>query len=146
MKKLTIIPILLLISYFSKAQHTADMIKSPVWDVIGTLKINKVTTDKQVAVFSAQIKSMENKRVTLQGYMIPIEEGIKHKRFLLSTLPVNQCYYCGKNGVPIMIEIEMETPIDFSYKPIEISGIFKLNYKNAAENIPIWLINATQED
>ncbi|MCO4292313.1 hypothetical protein NF867_05490 [Solitalea sp. MAHUQ-68] len=146
MKKLLLISTLLFTATLLKAQHVADMIKSPVWDIIGTLKINKVNADKQTAVFSPQLKAMENKQVTLQGYMIPIEEGIKHKRFLLSTLPVNQCYYCGKNGVPIMIEIEMAAPIDFSYKPVEISGIFKFHYGNAADNVPIWLINATLED
>ncbi|AFD07595.1 hypothetical protein Solca_2561 [Solitalea canadensis DSM 3403] len=127
-----------------KAQHVSDMIKSPVWDIIGTLKINTVNQSKQVAVFPPQLKSLDNKNVTLQGYIIPTEEGIKHKRFLLSTLPINQCYYCGKNGIPIMIEVEMGEAIDFTYKPVMIAGILKLNYANAAENIPISLEKASQ--
>ncbi|UKJ06616.1 hypothetical protein [Solitalea lacus] len=144
MKKLIYTTIFILATITAKGQHVSDLIKSPVWDIIGTLKINTVNSEKQVAVFSPQLKAMENKRVALQGYMIPIEESLKHKRFLLSTLPVNQCYYCGKNGVPIMIEVEMAEAIEFTYKPVMISGTFKLIYGNAAENVPISLEKAVQ--
>lgn len=144
MKRLILLSIFLVNGIALKAQHVSDMIKSPLWDIIGTLKINTVNQSKQVAVFSPQLKSLDNKNVTLQGYIIPIEEGIKHKRFLLSTLPINQCYYCGKNGVPIMIEVEMDEAIEFTYKPVMIAGVLKLNYANAAENIPIALEKANR--
>ncbi|MNR39518.1 hypothetical protein D3C85_1577330 [compost metagenome] len=59
---------------------------------------------------------------------------MKQTKFMLSTLPINQCFYCGKNGVPIMVLVEMAEPIKFTYKTIVVKGTLKLNPGNAMVN------------
>ena len=39
-----------------------------------------------------------NKPFELEGYMVPIKDGMKQTKFMLSTLPINQCYFCVKTA------------------------------------------------
>ena len=72
----------------------------------------------------------------------PAKNSSKHQKFLMATLPVNQCYFCGQNGVPIMIMIEMETAIAFTDKPIRVKGILRLTNDNATYQPPVSIVNA----
>jgi hypothetical protein len=65
---------------------------------------------------------------------------MKQTKFMLSTLPINQCFYCGKNGVPIMVLVEMAEPIKFTYQTVKVKGTLKLNPGNAMDNPPIALV------
>jgi hypothetical protein len=135
--------LLLSISKQSKAQHRAgDLLKSRSWDIVGTLDFKLGNSNEIYPVFSNELKKYANQDFELQGYLIPIREGMKQTRFLLSTLPINQCFYCGKNGVPIMILVEMSEGLNFTYKPIRIRGKLKLKKVNIRDYPPIALTGA----
>ncbi|MXV13746.1 hypothetical protein [Hufsiella ginkgonis] len=74
--------------------------------------------------------------------MIPIRSGKKQTEFLLSTLPINQCFFCGKNGNPIMILVKMRSPVQFKVLPIHMKGKLMLDNQNAAVSPPVSLQNA----
>jgi hypothetical protein len=138
--------VLLLLSSISKqsrAQHRAgDLLQSRSWDIIGTLDFKVGSGNEIYPVFSDELKKFANHDFELQGYLIPIREGMKQTRFLLSTLPINQCFYCGKNGIPIMILVEMPEGLKFTYKPIRIRGKLKLKKVNIRDYPPIVLSEA----
>lgn len=139
MKKLTFL-FLLFIAFTAKAQHDpSDQMDSPNWDLIGGVQIKKVKPTETYAVYNAGIKKFENKPFELSGYIVPIKDGMKQTKFMLSTLPINQCFYCGKNGIPIMVLVEMAEPIKFTYLPITVKGLLKLNTGNAMNNPPVEL-------
>lgn len=142
MKK--IILVLLLFSGLAvKAQHNPnDQINSDNWDVVGGVDFKIVKDSEMFAVFTPEIKKHANKAFELEGYIVPIKDGMKQTKFMLSTLPINQCFYCGKNGVPIMVLVEMAEPVKFTYKTIVVKGTLKLNTGNAMDNPPIALVNA----
>ena len=91
------------------------------------------------AIYNPNIKKFANKPFELEGYIVPIKDGMKQTKFMLSTLPINQCFYCGKNGVPVMVLVEMAEPIKFTYNTIKVKGTLKLSTGNAMDNPPITL-------
>ena len=126
-----------------KAQHNPnDQINSDNWDIIGGVDFKIVKDTEMQAIFTADIKKHAGKAFELEGYIVPIKDGMKQSKFMLSTLPINQCFYCGKNGVPIMVLVEMTEPIKFTYKTVVIKGTLKLNGGNAMDNPPISLVAA----
>ncbi|WP_316796319.1 hypothetical protein [Pedobacter agri] len=124
-------------------QHTNnDQLKSLNWVVIGTVKFELTDKNELLPIYGESITRFNNKMFDLQGYLIPIKNSPKQRKFLLATLPINQCYFCGQNGVPIMIMIEMESAITFTEKPIRVKGILKLTNDNATYQPPVSIINA----
>lgn len=124
-------------------QHNPkDQIQSLNWDIIGNIEFRMTEDDKIFPIYNSTVKRFANQSFTLEGYMVPLKNGFKHSSFLLSTLPINQCYFCGQNGIPIMILVEMQESVRFRFKPVRLRGILKLENKNAAEEPPIILKGA----
>jgi len=141
--KQILIALLLFSGFAVKAQHNPDdQIMSDNWDVIGGVEFKIVKDAEMYAVYSPAIKKHANKPFELEGYIVPIKDGMKQTKFMLSTLPINQCFYCGKNGVPIMVMVELTEPVKFTYQTIVVKGTLKLNAGNAMDNPPISLVNA----
>lgn len=142
MKKL-LIAFLLFAGLGVKAQHNPDdQIMSDNWDIIGSVDFKIVKDTEMYAVYNTNIKKFANKPFELEGYIVPIKDGMKQTKFMLSTLPINQCFYCGKNGVPVMVMVELAEPIKFTYQTIVVKGTLKLNTGNAMDNPPIALVAA----
>jgi len=114
-----------------------DQLRSLNWDIIGTVKFELTEKNELNPVYTDAIKRFEHKPFELKGYLIPIKTGQKQQKFLLATLPINQCFFCGQNGVPVMIMIEMDQPISYSEKPITVVGILELEQKDASYAPPI---------
>ena len=139
MKKL-VIAILLLTGLGVKAQHNPDdQIISDNWDVIGSVDFKIVKDTEMYAVYNNNIKKFANKSFELEGYIVPIKDGMKQTKFMLSTLPINQCFFCGKNGVPIMVMVELVEPIKFTYQTVKIKGNLKLSTASSMVEPPITL-------
>ena len=143
MKKLSLILLILAgFGFMAKAQHDPnDQIMSDNWDVIGNVDFKTIKETEMYAIFSNEIKKYAGKPFELEGYIVPIKDGMKQTKFMLSTLPINQCFFCGKNGVPIMVLVELVEPIKFTYQTVKVKGILKLSTTNAMDNPPISLIS-----
>jgi hypothetical protein len=88
-------------------------------------------------VFSKNLKNYHGKKVTLKGYIIPLEESGGKGKFMLSALPFNLCYFCGAAGPETVVEVETKESIKFSSKQILMEGILSLNDKDADHHIYI---------
>lgn len=127
----------------AQKQHQAtDQLRSMNWDIIGSVKFELNDKNELIPHFSEAIKRFDNKDFELLGYLIPLKTGRKQQRFLFSTLPINQCFFCGKNGIPVMIMVEMANPINYSEQPIKVKGMLKLEQKDASYSPPITIKNA----
>ncbi|MDY0904065.1 hypothetical protein [Pedobacter sp. CFBP9032] len=145
MKKLTAILLFLLtnIGFAQQKPHRpGDELKSLNWDVIGTVKFELTEKNELLPIYSSTINRFKDAEFDLTGYLIPIKSAKKQQKFLLATLPINQCYFCGQNGVPIMIMVELNSPVDFTDKPIRVKGILKLANTNASYQPPVSITNA----
>ncbi len=78
-------------------------------------------------VFTPAVKALNGKPITLPGYMVPFESGMKGNHFMFSSMPLNACFFCGVGGPETVVEIFSSGTVNYSEKPIEIKGILKLN-------------------
>ncbi|MDH5397123.1 MAG: DUF3299 domain-containing protein [Cyclobacteriaceae bacterium] len=81
----------------------------------------------QIPVFTEKVKAMSGKVISLPGYMIPFEGGFKETHFILSALPLNACFFCGTGGPETVIEVFCNEKVPYTEKPVEVSGILKIN-------------------
>ena len=83
-----------------------------------------------IPVFDKQIKAMEGKEITVPGYIIPtdgLNGTFQPKHFILSSLPLSACFFCGTGGPESVIEIYADEEVDYTEKPIEMKGTLVLN-------------------
>ena len=78
-------------------------------------------------VFSDKIKALEGTKITLKGYIIPIEGYKSHREFVFSAYPYNLCFFCGGAGPETVMEVEAIEAITYTAEQITIRGILKLN-------------------
>ena len=81
----------------------------------------------EVPVFSNQLKTYDNKRVRLKGYIIPLTELGGSSTFMLSSVPFSMCFFCGSAGPETIVEIETKEKIKFTDKQVMIEGTLVLN-------------------
>jgi len=78
-------------------------------------------------VFTSDVKALNGKKVTLPGYMVPFDNGMKSDHFMFSSLPLNACFFCGVGGPETVVEVFTDGMVNYTDKPVEISGILRLN-------------------
>ncbi|MBT1698888.1 DUF3299 domain-containing protein [Fulvivirgaceae bacterium PWU4] len=113
---------------------------SLVWPKLYDIEFVK-STDKlgeyDKPVFSAAAKSLNGKTVTLPGYIVPFENGMKSSHLMLSSMPLNACFFCGVGGPESVIEVFLTKEIAYTDKPMEVKGVLKLNDKDPDKMIYI---------
>ena len=81
------------------------------------------------AVLLPQVEALAlaGKEITLPGYMVPFENGMKGSHFILSSLPLNACFFCGVGGPESVVEVFLTDAIPYTDKPIEVKGTLYIN-------------------
>jgi hypothetical protein len=121
--------IILPFSAFSQ-KSTYQGFPSLIWPKLYDISFVRASDDLgefDKPVFTPAVKSMAGKTITLPGYMVPFENGVKGSHFMVSSMPLNACFFCGVGGPQTVIEIFSKEPVTFNEKPIEVRGILKLN-------------------
>jgi hypothetical protein len=135
--------VLILLPLVSTAQAQKNAYKgfpSLIWPKLYDIQFVKASDnlgEYDKPVFSAAVKNLEGKTISLPGYMAPFENGIKGKLFMLSSLPLNACFFCGVGGPETVIEIHSKESVTFTEKPVEIRGVLKLNERDPDKMIYI---------
>ena len=78
-------------------------------------------------VFSEAVKSLRNKIIILPGYMVPLENETTASTIMLSSLPLNACFFCGVGGPETVVEVHLKTKTRYIEKPVEVRGTLRLN-------------------
>lgn len=125
MRILFTIQLLFLVSTISHAQENFWHVLAEVgfetkMDASGKYEI-------EVPTFSKYLKTFNNKRVQLKGYIIPLSELGGQSEFMFSSLPFSMCYFCGSAGPETVVEIESKEKIKFTTSQVKIEGILVLN-------------------
>src|SRR5687767_13297206 len=86
-----------LVSLFSFAQkNTYKGFPSLIWPKLYDIEFvdqPSVTGDFQKPIFSAATKALEGKKISLPGYMVPFETGLRGTHFMFSSMPLNACFF-----------------------------------------------------
>ncbi len=107
-----------------------------IWKRLGKLTYKKQYDELMgfkvdVPVFSAEVKGMQGKEVTIKGYIIPTDGYKSHTEFVFSAFPYNMCFFCGGAGPETVMEIYASEPIKYSTEPVTIKGVLQLNDKDS---------------
>ncbi|MEK7254462.1 MAG: DUF3299 domain-containing protein [Bacteroidota bacterium] len=124
--------------FFSLAILFAFSAASPLlaqehlWKTLGKITYKKEYDEMlgfkvDVPVFSAEVKALEGKTVTIKGYIIPVEGYKSHKDFIFSAYPYNMCFFCGGAGPETVMEVKAKEAVPFTADPITIKGVLHLN-------------------
>ena len=105
------------------------------WQLFGkTKEIEDCTIDKDgfdycliKPVYDDKIKKYNGKTVTIMGFMFPLEQSEKQKKFLIGPYPLS-CPFHYHVGPSQVIEISSDEAVDFSFDPITIKGELKVKY------------------
>ena len=105
------------------------------WQLFGkTKEIEDCTIDKDgfdycliKPVYDDKIKKYNGKKVTITGFMFPLEQSEKQKKFLIGPYPLS-CPFHYHVGPSQVIEISSDEAVDFSFDPITIKGELKVRY------------------
>lgn len=129
-KKLYVLLLCLALPFIGLSQSTYKGFPSLVWPKLYDVKFEKAKDnlgEYDKPIFSASTKALNGKTVSLPGYMVPFENGIKGDHFMLTSLPLNACFFCGVGGPETVVEVFTKSPVTYTEKPIEIKGTLKLN-------------------
>lgn len=81
----------------------------------------------QKPVFTPAVKGLSGKTISIPGYIVPFDNGLKANRFMFSSLPLNACFFCGVGGPETVVEVFSKEIIPYTDKPVEIRGTLRLN-------------------
>jgi hypothetical protein len=104
MKKLVLFGFLMAAALTVSAQSKIDM-----WDAFAKTKFEPKYHEKLgeylfAPTFTAELKALEGKEVSLEGYYVPFApEGGNY--IILSKFPMSQCFFCGGGGPESIVEV-----------------------------------------
>ena len=94
------------------------------WEALAQVTVVK-QKDRYVPEFSKQIAALDKREVRLRGFMLPLEQGLRQKRFLLSAQPP-ECFYCMPGTAEQFAEVLVRTPVNYVSDAVVVSGTFVL--------------------
>lgn len=83
--------------------------------------------EEEYPIFSEAVKKIDGTEITLEGWMIPLDELRGKNYFVLSALPFANCFFCGGAGPETVIEVFSKKQIDFTEKKIKVKGKLTIN-------------------
>jgi hypothetical protein len=102
------------------------------WELLKDVTFVEVWSEEfqatwQVPKFGSKVKSLNNKKVQIRGYLIPVD--VLADYYVLSAFPYSSCFFCGQAGPESVIEIQFAkqyTGLRMD-KIITIRGTLRLN-------------------
>jgi hypothetical protein len=94
------------------------------WETLAQVSVTK-KNDRYVPEFSREIMALDKREVKLKGFMMPLEQGLMQKHFLLSMQP-SECAFCMPGTAEQFAEVLAKTPLKNATGPIIVSGTFAL--------------------
>ena len=77
-------------------------------------------------IFPAAVKALNGKRIKVNGYMLPLENGASQSHFVLLAYPPDCPFHL--NPLPMQfVEVRAATPIKVSYDVRTIEGVLTLH-------------------
>jgi uncharacterized protein len=90
------------------------------WSLLSSVT-TRVENKKLVPQFASEVQALNQQRVKVQGWMLPLEPGDRQKHFLLSGVPTT-CNFCTPAGPEGLIEVRTGTPVRYTLETITIEG------------------------
>jgi len=90
------------------------------WPLLASVT-SRAEKDRVVPVFPQDVQALNNRRIRLEGFMMPLEPGEKQRHFLLSSVPFT-CPFCVPAGPEGLVEVRSRTPVKYTLEPVLVEG------------------------
>ena len=133
MRKLTIISL----SFFVLGAYAQE---TDVWQILSDVTFETKTDNNQkidVPTFGKRVQSLQGRNITLSGYLVPLSEYGGNNEFMLSSLPLNACFFCGGAGPETIVELKVKESLKFTTARITMAGTLVLNDRDPDHHIYI---------
>ena len=91
------------------------------WELLQQAKTVQKGEKKFGPEVTREIKQLDRQQVKLYGFMMPLDQSAKQKRFLLASFPPH-CAFCMPGGPESLVEVIADKPVEFTYEPIVVAG------------------------
>jgi hypothetical protein len=91
------------------------------WQLLMQAKTVQRADKKYGPEFNAKIRELNNQKVRLYSFMLPLDQTRLQKRFLLTAYSPH-CAFCMPGGPESIVEVIADKPVEFSYEPMLIAG------------------------
>jgi len=117
---------------FLLVAFSASTQKKSMWNTLGNVtyetRLDEITQfEEEFPIFSEVVKALDGKEITIEGWMIPLDELRGENYFVLSALPFANCFFCGGAGPETVMEVFSKKQIDFTEKKIKVKGKLTIN-------------------
>ena len=105
------------------------------WELLSSVEIRKgydefMGTEVDQPIFSDQLKSSEGSTITLDGFIIPLQQDGNQDYFILSRFPYQSCFFCGGAGPETVVEVYSDNSLSYTDERVRVTGTLKLNGDN----------------
>lgn len=107
------------LSPFAPLKARTDVV---AWSVLTDVK-TKRENKRIVPVYTPAVLALDQKKVRLQGFMMPLGPGEQQRHFLLASVPLT-CSFCTPGGPESMVEVRAVKPVKYSQEAVVVEGQF----------------------
>ena len=105
------------------------------WETLSKLKIDQqydevLNETFDVPIFSDDLLAFDGKKVTIEGYVIPLETSKSQKYFVLSRFAYNSCFFCGQAGPETVAEVYTKNLVEVKEEKVRVTAVLRLNAKD----------------
>lgn len=77
---------------------------------------------------------LNNTKVEISGYIIPLTGKVEQSHFMFSRYPQNMCFFCGKAGPESAMQVftKNEKKLKFTQDKIKLTGNLQINHDEAS--------------
>jgi uncharacterized protein len=104
-------------SAFKPLQEREGIVSWRVLSAVTTKPVN----NRMAPTFPPAVQALNQQKVKVQGFMMPLEPGDKQRHFLLSAVPTT-CGFCLPAGPEGLIEVRARTPVKYSVEAMVVEG------------------------
>uniref|UniRef100_UPI00404859B6 hypothetical protein n=1 Tax=Roseivirga sp. TaxID=1964215 RepID=UPI00404859B6 len=125
MRLLSLVLISFFVSFHASGQENT-------WKTLAKISIEKrfdeiLNYDIEYPIFSEAVKKLDGTKISVEGWMIPLDELRGENYFVLSSLPFANCFFCGGAGPETVMEVFSKDKIDYTEKRIIVTGTLTIN-------------------
>lgn len=100
-----------------------------LWKSFAKCKMKMAPDASYIINFAPEVKAMDGKKVTISGFMLPLEPKDKFSHFLLSK-NAPTCAYCPPGEPNQIVEVFSSKPLSWKEDVVTISGRLILMHDN----------------
>ncbi|MEQ9404136.1 MAG: hypothetical protein RIM99_11145 [Cyclobacteriaceae bacterium] len=119
---------LILFSFFFHQELTG-------WELLSTVEIVKgydefMSAEIEKPQFPELLTTKEGTNISLEGFIIPLQQDTKQDYFVLSRFPFQSCFFCGAAGPETVVEVYSDHEFSYTDERVRVSGKLRLNDDN----------------